>query len=230
MFWHQIAQAFRDQREEVLLAMIVSELQFLEVEGEPLWGNAMVFHDALLGVTPEPLQAVDVDPATGEVFPVVHAKVSIATEHERVVDLVSVGVDDASPANLLDGESKHIFCSGGGNHFHEDTSLTLQNAENRDFAGGTPSSFPLSLPAKIRFVHLDFATQEQIAIGGMGQDGGTDRVDGFICRIVGEPKLLSDLSDGEFQLEELDETQPLSGGKISPVDPSAGEIVEGVAA
>jgi hypothetical protein len=74
-----------------------------------------------------------------------------------------------------------------------------------------PSAFPLSLPAKIRFVHLDFAAKEHFAIGGMGQDGGTDRVDRFICRIVGEPKLLSDLSDGEFQLEELDETQPLSG-------------------
>ena len=230
MFWHQIAQALRDQREEVLLAMIVSELQFLEVEGEPFWGDAMVFHDAFLGITPEALQPVDVYPAAGEAFPVVHAKVSIATEHERVVDLVSVGVDDASPANLLDGEGEHIFCSGGGNHFHEDSSLPLQNAENRDFAGGSPSSFPLSLPAKIRFVHLDFAAQEQIAISGMGQDGGTDRVGGVICRIVGEPKLLSDLPDGEFQLEELDETKPLSGGKISPVDPAAGEVLKGVAA
>jgi hypothetical protein len=42
--------------------------------------------------------------------------------------------------------------------------------------------------------------------------------------------LLSDLSDGEFQLEELDETQPLSGGKIPPVDPAAGEVLKGVAA
>jgi hypothetical protein len=64
----------------------------------------------------------------------------------------------------------------------------------------------------------------------MGQDGGTDRVDGVICRIVGEPKLLSDLPDGEFQLEELNETKPLSGGKISPVDPAAGEVLKGVAA
>ena len=64
----------------------------------------------------------------------------------------------------------------------------------------------------------------------MSQDGGTDRVDGFIRRVVGEAELLSDLSDGEFQLEEFDEAQPLSGGKISLVDPAAGEIMEGVAA
>jgi hypothetical protein len=55
-------------------------------------------------------------------------------------------------------------------------------------------------------------------------------MDGFIYRIVGEPELLSDLPDGEFQFEELDETQPLSGGKIPPVDPAAGEVLKGVAA
>lgn len=210
--------------------MIVSELQLLKVERESLRGDSMVFHDAFLGVTPEALQAVDVHPATREVFPVVHAKVSVAAEHERVVALVSVRVNDASPANLFDSESQHIFCPGAGKHFHEDSSLPLQNAENRDFAGGTPSPFPFSLPSKIRLVHFDFAAQEDIAIDGMGQDGGTDRVDGFICRIVGEAKLLSDLPDGEFQFEELDETQPLSGGKIPLVDPATGEVMEGVAA
>jgi hypothetical protein len=67
--------------------MIVSELQIMGAEGEPLWGDAMVFHDAFLGITPESLLAVDVYPAAGEVFPVVNAKVSIAAEHGRIVDL-----------------------------------------------------------------------------------------------------------------------------------------------
>lgn len=120
--------------------MIVSEFQFLEVIAEPLRGDPMVFHDAFLGVTPEALQPVDVHPAAREVFPVVHAKMSVTAEHKRIVDLVAVGVDDAPPANLLDGEGKHIFCSYGGKNFHEDSSLTLQNPENRDFAGGTPSA------------------------------------------------------------------------------------------
>ncbi len=48
----------------------------------------------------------------------------------------------------------------------------------------------------------------------MSQDGGTDRVDGLIRRMVVEAELLSDLPDGEFQFEELNLTQPLSGGKI----------------
>ena len=61
MFWHQIAQALRDQREDVLLAVIISELQFLEVIGEPLRGNSVVLDGPLLGVAQESLQAVDVD-------------------------------------------------------------------------------------------------------------------------------------------------------------------------
>ncbi len=74
MFWHQIAQALRDQREDVLLAVIISELQFLEVIGELLRGNSVVLDDPLLGVALEPLQAVDIDPAAGEVFPVFHSR------------------------------------------------------------------------------------------------------------------------------------------------------------
>jgi hypothetical protein len=161
MFWHQIAQAFRDQREEVLLAMIVSERQFLEVEGEPLRGDSVVFHDPLLGVAPEPLQAVDVDPAAGEVFPMVHAKVTEPAEHERVVDLVAVGVHDASPADLLDREREDGFGPGVGNHLHEHLPLPLQNAEYRDFAGGTPSTLSLALPPEGGFVHFDFASDER---------------------------------------------------------------------
>ena len=63
----------------------------------------------------------------------------------------------------------------------------------------------------------------------MSQDGGTDRVEGFSRRIVEEAELLSDLPDGEFQFEKLDETQPPSGGKISLVDPAAGDVKEDVA-
>ena len=46
--------------------------------------------------------------------------------------------------------------------------------------------FPRLLPAEVGLVHLDFAAQEYVAIGGMGHDGSTDRVDRFICCIVGE--------------------------------------------
>ncbi len=212
--------------------MIVSELQFLEVEGEPLRGDTMVFHDALLGVAPESLQAVDVYPAPGEVLPVVHAKVSKTAEHECVVDLVAISIDDASSTHLLDRECEDGFGSGVGDHLHENSPLPLQNAEYRDFPGrATAATRSFSLPAEVGLVHFDFASDEGFpSLVGVSQDGGTDRVDGLIGCIVGESKLLSNSPDGEFQFEELDEAQPLSGSKISAVDPPSGEIVEGVAA
>jgi hypothetical protein len=57
VFWHQITKVLCDQREDVLLAVIISELQFLEVIGEPLRGNSVVLDDPFLGVAPESLQA-----------------------------------------------------------------------------------------------------------------------------------------------------------------------------
>jgi hypothetical protein len=40
--------------------------------------------DSFLGVTPEAFQAVNVDTAEGEVFSVIHPKVSKAAEHEHI--------------------------------------------------------------------------------------------------------------------------------------------------
>ena len=136
----------------------------------------------------------------------VHAKVTVAAEHEHVVDLVSVGVGDAAFANILGGEREHIHCPSDGNHFREDTYFHLQNAENRDFADGYRApDFPFaSRQNSTRSPQI--RRPENFAIGGTGQDGGTDRVDGFIWHIVGEPVFLSNLSDGESQIGKLNET------------------------
>jgi hypothetical protein len=188
--------------------MIVSELQFLDVEGKPLGGDAMVFHDGILSITPESLHHVDVSMTAGEVFPVVHAKMTVAAEQERIVGLVPVSVDDSAPANLLDGERQYILRPGGGNNFHEDLSRPLQDAEHRDFASGSSCAFLLSLPAEAGLVHLDFPVQEHIAIDLWAGMAGTNRVDGLICRIVGEQMLLDDLPDVEFQFEDFVEAKP----------------------
>ncbi len=61
----------------------------------------MVLDQPLLGPTPKSLQAVDVDLAGGEVLLVVHLQVPIAAEHEAVVALELVRIDDRIPADLL---------------------------------------------------------------------------------------------------------------------------------
>mgnify|MGYP006268777323 CR=1 FL=1 len=210
---------------------MVSELQFLEVIGKPLRGNSVMFDDSFLGVTPEALQAVDIDPASGEILSVIDPQVSITAEHERIVALETVGINDASPAYLLDGKREDRFGTNVGNHLHEDASFPLQNPEYRDFAGRATTSLPFSLSTEIGLVHLHFAADDDpFSILGVNQDRGTNRVDRFVDRIIGESQLRSDLPCGEFQFEQFDQAQPLSGGKISLVDPPSGEIVEGVAA
>jgi|PersoiStandDraft_1058852.scaffolds.fasta_scaffold255943_2 hypothetical protein len=44
--------------------MIVSELEFFEVERGTLWGNAVEFVKPLFGEAPEAPKSVDVDPAS----------------------------------------------------------------------------------------------------------------------------------------------------------------------
>jgi hypothetical protein len=44
----------------------------------------MLPDDSFLGVTPEALQPVDVNPAAGEEFTAIHPKVPITAEHELI--------------------------------------------------------------------------------------------------------------------------------------------------
>lgn len=64
----------------------------------------MEFVKPLFGKVPEALKFVDVDPASREALGTVDVEMSIATEHEAVIGLESVGVNDASPADGLDRE------------------------------------------------------------------------------------------------------------------------------
>ena len=65
--------------------MIIPELEFFEIQREPGLGDAMVLHQPFLGPAPEPLQAVDVDPAGGEELLVVYFQVPVATKHQAVI-------------------------------------------------------------------------------------------------------------------------------------------------
>jgi len=47
------------------VSIIIPELQFFEIQGEPFSGDAMMFHEPLLGPVPKSLLAVNVDPSGG---------------------------------------------------------------------------------------------------------------------------------------------------------------------
>jgi len=64
----------------------------------------------------------------------------------------------------------------------------------------------------------------------MTQNGPTDGHDGIVNRSVGQLNLPCHLSCGDFQFKELDQGKPLNATQPSLVNPSAGEVMEGIPA
>ena len=219
-----------NKREDISIPVIIPKLELLEIQRELRMGYAMMFHKALLGIAPEALQPVDVNPTPGEVCAVIDPQVSIATEHQGVIDPEAVGVYDAAPTDLFDREAEHRLCLDVGDHLDGDPSLPLQDTENRDFSCCTATSFALPSPSKVSLVEFDFASEEHISIRGMGQDGGSDGIDGLQGRIIAQAHLVSDLACRELQFEELDNAEPLIGSECSAVEPAAAEVMKGIAA
>ena len=55
--------------------------------------------------------------------------------------------------------------TGIGNRLRVNPPTALQQAKYRDFSSGSSSAFPLSLAAKITFIHLDLAAEHGLAFG-----------------------------------------------------------------
>ena len=114
--------------------------------------DAVVFDDSLFGPTPESFQAVDVYPASGEMLPMIDLQVPVATKHQGVIDPIAVGIDDAATAHLGDGQPQHRMSPHIGDDLHADLPLAFQDAENRDLASSTTSSFALAATAKVGLI------------------------------------------------------------------------------
>ena len=55
-------------REQFFFSVIVAKLHFLKVEREAFWGDAMMFDEPFLGITPKAFQAIDIDLAATEMM------------------------------------------------------------------------------------------------------------------------------------------------------------------
>ena len=213
------------------MSVIIPELLLLEVEGEASWGDAMVFDQSLLGVAPESLQSVDVYTPLGKLFSVIDSQMPVAAEHKGVVDLKAVGVDDTASPHLFDGQIHDRLSSDIGHDLYPDAAISLQDTEDGDFfARPSPPHAFLASRAEVGFVEFHFAPQKDISILGVGQDGYPDRVDRLIGRVVGQPRLLSDLTSRYLQLEQFDNPEPLEARQRASAEQAAGEVMKGVSA
>ena len=180
------------------MPVIIPELQFFEIQREVVLGDAMVFNQSLLGPTPEPLQAVDVDLARREVLLVVHLQMSVAAEHEAVVAAELVRIDHAASTDLLDGKRKQR----SGRDIRDDADMnpafSLQDAEHRHFAGCATASIAFASASEVGLIELDLATQQGRGILSVAQDGHPDRIDSPVDGPIGQAQLQGHLADRDL--------------------------------
>jgi len=208
------------------MSVIVSELHFLEVKREHLFRDSMMLDQPFLGVGPEALKAVYIDLAGAEPSLMIDSQMPVAAEHQAVVAAEFVRIDNATPANHLDRHAQEGFGRDVGNDLDLNHSLTLENAEYRDFPGGSTSPVALAASAEIGLVQLDFSLEEELTILVGGRNTFPDQVESLEDRRVGQSDLFGSLESGDLQLEELDDPEPVPGRYPELSDPSVGPVGE----
>ena len=208
------------------MSVIVAELHLLEVEGEPLLGDPVVLDQPLFGVGPEALQAVDVDLARTEPPLMIDSQMAVAAEHQAVITAESVSIDDASPPDHPDRHAQEGPGRDIGHDLDFNHPLALENAEYRDFAGGSTSPVALAPSAEVGLVRLDLSPEEELTIRAFGGNAFSDQVVGLEDRRVRRSDLFGGLESGDLQLEELGDPEPVPGCDPELSNPPAGLIRE----
>src|SRR5690606_18693727 len=132
---------------EVITAMVEAELGLLQVQVEGVPGHAVELGQAVLGVAPEALDAVDVAASAGElVLAVVDAEVfGVADVDQAVVAGPAVGVDDALEADAAADRLPQRLFLHVGDDLGVDAVAPLEHAEDDGLAPGAPA--PLAADA-----------------------------------------------------------------------------------
>lgn len=190
----------------------------------------MELDQPFLGVAPKSLDAVYVNLAVGKELFVVEIDMTIAAKHKRVVAPELIGINDAAPSHGFNRKVKERASLYILDRLHFDDSITLQDAENRDFSGRPSTTLALTPSAEVALVHLDNSAEKVRGIGGCGNDGGAYHVDRLEDRRITEPGLLGDPSGREIKLKELYHPKPFLVRDTEPVNPPAGKVMEGIPA
>ena len=122
--------------------------------------DTVVAAQLALGLVPEVLDAIDVGPLVGELFPVVDAHVAELGNVEQIIGSEAVGVDHGIGLDALLDDGKKRFRSGIWDDDRVDLPASFEQPEDRHFAGGTTPVFALSVSSEIALVDLDFAAQQ----------------------------------------------------------------------
>jgi hypothetical protein len=205
--------------------MIISKLHLFKVKREPFFGHAVELDKPLFCETPKALDAVDVNLAAGKMFLVVNLDMPVSAEHQSVVAPEFVGVNDAASSDHFDRKIKQRLGFDVTYHFHVDLSVSLEDSEYGDLAGGASPALAFSSSAEITFVKFDLAV-EPILPGRVSVYRLADYVRGFQNRGITYGGLFGDFSGRYFKFKELQNPQPFFETYFDFVYPASGEVVK----
>ena len=115
----------------------------------------------------------------------VHLQVPVATEHEAVVALELVRIDDRAPADLFDRQLHQGGCRDVGNDRHMDFPVPLQDAQYRHLSRSPPASVALAVASEVALIQLDLSAQQKGGILGLANNGQPDGLNGSVNRPIG---------------------------------------------
>jgi hypothetical protein len=187
----------------------------------------MEFDEPLLGIAPEAFNAIDVNLAIAEVFSMVKIDMSIAAEHEGIITLEFVGVNNAPTPDHLDRQIKQGLGFDILDSLHMDKPVSLEDTEHWNLVGCSASTFALTLSAKVGFVQFNRPVhpfRRRNAMPNRLPDG----LDSLKGRGITQADLLSNSSGRNLQFKELDDPQPLLMADLNAIDPTVAEVMEGI--
>lgn len=190
----------------------------------------MELDNALFSERPETFQAVDIDLAGGEAFGMVNPQVPVTAEHQSIVTMELISVDDGTPFDGLDGHVKQAFGFNISDHINFNNAVSLQDTEDRDFSEGSPAALAFPSAPEVAFVNFHLALEEKFPVFRNGDDAVPDDIKSLQGCRVRKAKLFGCFSGRDIQFKELDCPQPIFVTDVKPVNPSSAEIGEGIPA
>ena len=139
--------------------MIETPLRFFEVNEEFFLPDSAKFCHAKLRITPKRFDAVNMIFSSREfIFMVVNAVVLISICYQSIVSLPVVVINIAAFHNSA-LKNWHKLCLGTVfDDTQKHTSLSFMQAQNRDYAGRSPSAFATNPPrSKIAFINFNIS-------------------------------------------------------------------------
>ena len=191
------ASCYRLMEDVWILAVVESENEFVQIQGQIFRGDVMVVaHNAALEKRPERLNRVGMHDASNVLFRfVIDGFVIVAEIFQVHVALVFVSRDQFQtpfihyvPDEFLTRQLIDVL-----HHLGHDATLAGDCAQNRNLALCAALTSALRfvlvafLPADVRFVHFDDAHQMlKFRVKKGGADARTHIPDGFVTRLVVE--------------------------------------------